>query len=201
MRAVWAALTNWHCWTNGSSTSAVELSPCAAPALEALFVGARQFGSAVRATAGGSPLSRGHGWRELADRHLTADQQAWPDLVERYDGNGLALKIVGETIQQFYKGEIAAFLEDGADRSNTRFDGRYSPPVRRPGGTPLASPVGRSRAAGRCARADEHSRADSGDGVTPRASTHHDRRNQRLEATLTLQSMVLEYMTDRLGTL
>ena len=50
----------------------------------------------------------------LADKQLNGDTQAWVSLVDRYGGNGLALKIVGETIRQVYDGDIAAFLTDAS---------------------------------------------------------------------------------------
>jgi WD40 repeat protein len=46
----------------------------------------------------------------LTDKHLTGDTQAWLSLVQRYDGNGLALKIVGDAIRQLFDGDISAFL-------------------------------------------------------------------------------------------
>ena len=48
----------------------------------------------------------------LADKQLNGDTQAWVSLVDRYGGNGLALKIVGETIRQVFDGDVAAFLTD-----------------------------------------------------------------------------------------
>src|SRR6266536_5422432 len=51
----------------------------------------------------------------LGDKRLTGDAAAWVDLVARYDGNGLALRLVGESIREVFGGEIGAFLtEDGA---------------------------------------------------------------------------------------
>jgi hypothetical protein len=48
----------------------------------------------------------------VADKRLFGDMQAWLRLVERYGGNGLALRIVGDTVRQIYDGDIAAFLQD-----------------------------------------------------------------------------------------
>jgi hypothetical protein len=45
---------------------------------------------------------------------LIGDTQAWVSLVDRYGGNGLALKIVGETIIQVYAGDVGAFLADAS---------------------------------------------------------------------------------------
>jgi transcriptional regulator with XRE-family HTH domain len=49
----------------------------------------------------------------LHDKHLTGDLRAWASLVSQYRGNGLALKIVGETIRQVFGGDIASFLNEG----------------------------------------------------------------------------------------
>jgi hypothetical protein len=46
----------------------------------------------------------------LAHRHLVGDDAAWRALVERYAGNPLALRVVGETIGVVFGGDIAAFL-------------------------------------------------------------------------------------------
>jgi len=59
--------------------------------------------------------------RLLGDKQLTGDAAAWGALVARYGGNGLALKVVGETIHQVFGGDIAAFLEQAA--SGTVFGG------------------------------------------------------------------------------
>src|SRR5262249_2590848 len=51
----------------------------------------------------------------LQDAGLAADQLRWRMLVERYGGNALALKIVAETIDEVFGGDVAAFLtETGA---------------------------------------------------------------------------------------
>jgi hypothetical protein len=39
-------------------------------------------------------------------------EAAWANLVARYGGNGLALKLVGDTIRQVFAGDVAAFLEE-----------------------------------------------------------------------------------------
>jgi hypothetical protein len=59
----------------------------------------------------------------LADKLLHGDPQAWVSLVDRYGGNGLALKIVAETIRQVYDGDVAAFLADAAATYSTVFGG------------------------------------------------------------------------------
>jgi WD40 repeat protein/transcriptional regulator with XRE-family HTH domain len=49
----------------------------------------------------------------LSDKRLRGDEAGWANLVARYGGNGLALKVVGESIRQVFGGEIDAFLEQG----------------------------------------------------------------------------------------
>jgi len=49
----------------------------------------------------------------LRDKHLMGDSLAWAALVDQYRGNGLALKVVGETIRQVFGGDIADFLQHG----------------------------------------------------------------------------------------
>jgi WD40 repeat protein/transcriptional regulator with XRE-family HTH domain len=59
----------------------------------------------------------------LADKQLIGSTQAWLSLVDRYSGNGLALKMVGETIRQVYDTDIAAFLRDAVAGYGTVFGG------------------------------------------------------------------------------
>jgi WD40 repeat protein/transcriptional regulator with XRE-family HTH domain len=47
----------------------------------------------------------------LGEKRLGGDEAAWRALVARYGGNGLALKVVGETIRELFGGDIAAYLE------------------------------------------------------------------------------------------
>jgi WD40 repeat protein len=48
----------------------------------------------------------------LHDKHLKGGDAAWQALVGRYGGNGLALKVVGETIRELFDGAIDAYLEN-----------------------------------------------------------------------------------------
>ncbi len=52
----------------------------------------------------------------LADRQITGTQDDWRNLVARFSGNSLALKVVGESIRELFGGAIAPFmqLEDAA---------------------------------------------------------------------------------------
>jgi WD40 repeat protein/transcriptional regulator with XRE-family HTH domain len=72
-------------------------------------------GGAVRALELGG-LGVPEGQLLLAHKQLSGDEEAWADLIAHYGGNGLALKVVGETIRQVFGGDIGAFLaESGAD--------------------------------------------------------------------------------------
>jgi len=51
----------------------------------------------------------------LGDKHLEGDETAWQALMVRHAGNGLALKVVGEAIREFFGGSIAAYLESVTD--------------------------------------------------------------------------------------
>jgi WD40 repeat protein/transcriptional regulator with XRE-family HTH domain len=46
----------------------------------------------------------------LSDKELSGDDVAWDGLVDRYAGNGLALRIAGESIRHVFGGDIADFL-------------------------------------------------------------------------------------------
>jgi WD40 repeat protein/transcriptional regulator with XRE-family HTH domain len=47
----------------------------------------------------------------LRDKRLDGDDAAWRALVDHYSGNPLALRIVGETIQQVFGGDVERFVE------------------------------------------------------------------------------------------
>jgi WD40 repeat protein/transcriptional regulator with XRE-family HTH domain len=47
----------------------------------------------------------------LAEKHLVGTRQDWTRLTERFAGNGLALKIVGESIHEVFGDSIRAFLD------------------------------------------------------------------------------------------
>ena len=57
-------------------------------------------------------LSAADARKLLSDKQLQGDELAWERLVFQYGGNGLALKVVGETIQQVFGGAIATFLNE-----------------------------------------------------------------------------------------
>ncbi len=48
----------------------------------------------------------------LANKRLSGTEEQWQQLNARFGGNGLALKIVGETIRELFGGELADFLNE-----------------------------------------------------------------------------------------
>jgi WD40 repeat protein len=57
----------------------------------------------------------------LADKQLSGNTEEWTNLIARFGGNGLALKLVGESIRRVFGGDIGAFLD--AVGSSTVFGG------------------------------------------------------------------------------
>ena len=142
----------------------------------------------------------------LADKQLKADTHGWASLVSSYGGNGLALKIVGETIRQVCDGDVAEFLED-ATTIGTVFGG-----IRRLLDTQVArrSPMEHDLMTRLAVEREPISLAELSLDVTPGISrstiveaVETLRRRSLVErgeraGTFTLQSMVLEYVTDQL---
>ncbi|WP_375472719.1 NB-ARC domain-containing protein, partial [uncultured Nostoc sp.] len=58
-------------------------------------------------------LGETEGQEILQDKGLFGSQQEWVKLVEKYSGNPLALKLVSEPIRELFDGDIAAFLAEG----------------------------------------------------------------------------------------
>ncbi len=141
----------------------------------------------------------------LADKQLIGDAQAWQRMVDRYGGNGLALKMVGETIRQVYDGDVAAFLGDavygtvfGGIRRllDVQFD-RLSP-VEHNLLTRLAverEPISVADLSRSVAHTSDRSAViDAIETLRRRSLVERGER----AATFTLQSLVLEYVTDQL---
>ena len=59
-----------------------------------------------------SGISPEAGQRILRDKRLVGSNAHWQTLVERYSGNPLALKVVSESIQEVFQGNIARFLQE-----------------------------------------------------------------------------------------
>src|SRR5207302_2784150 len=143
----------------------------------------------------------------LADKQLSGNDEDWAELIARFGGNGLALKVVGESIRQVLDGDIAAFLQQAG--SSSIFGG-----IRRL----LAEQIERSSALEQkllrvlAVAREPVSLAQLIGDVGPRvsrgavlAAVEALRRRSLLEragtagaAAFTLQSVVLEYVTDRL---
>ncbi|NTV65235.1 MAG: hypothetical protein HGA65_17130, partial [Oscillochloris sp.] len=75
--------------------------------------GYERFDSSVARTFALAGVSRSEGQVILHDKALAGSEAAWGDLVDRYSGNPLALKLTSEFIREAYGGEIADFLREG----------------------------------------------------------------------------------------
>jgi WD40 repeat protein/transcriptional regulator with XRE-family HTH domain len=143
----------------------------------------------------------------LLDKGLHGDAVTWRELVERYGGNALALKMAGQTIGEVFGGDIAAFLAYATATFGAVFGG-----IRRLLDQQFArlSPMGQTllywlaisravvsldelvaRLAPGAKRADV---LESLEGLRRRSLIE---RGQQA-GTFTLQPVVLEYVTDRL---
>ncbi len=143
----------------------------------------------------------------LADKQLSGNAADWANLIGRFGGNGLALKLVGESIRQVFGGDIGAFLHESG--SGTVFGG-----IRRL----LAEQIERGSALEQNALrvlavarepvtiaeliAELGPRAGRGAVVEAvealRRRSLVERSQTTTAAAFTLQSVVLEYVTDRL---
>src|SRR5229473_5120338 len=143
----------------------------------------------------------------LADKQLSGTDDDWANLIARFGGNGLALKVVGESISQVFGGDIRVFLEQSG--SGTVFGG-----IRRL----LADQLERSSALEQevlrvlAVEREPVTVAELIAALGPRLgrgtvleAVEALRRRSLVEraetagrAAFTLQSVVLEYVTDRL---
>jgi transcriptional regulator with XRE-family HTH domain len=143
----------------------------------------------------------------LADKQLSGTDEEWANLIGRFGGNGLALKVVGESISQVFGGNIGMFLDQSG--SGTVFGG-----IRRL----LAEQIERSSALEQkllrvlAVEREPVSLAELITDLGPRVrqatvleAIEALRRCSLVEragtaggAAFTLQSVVLEYVTDRL---
>jgi WD40 repeat protein/transcriptional regulator with XRE-family HTH domain len=143
----------------------------------------------------------------LADKQLIGDTRAWLSLVDRYGGNGLALRIVGETIRQVYESDLRVFLGEAIATDSTVFGG-----IRRllDAQVERLSPLELDVVMHMAVEREPINMAELLAAMAPSVggSTVIDaietlRRRSLVEraeggATFTLQSMVLEYMTNHL---
>jgi len=144
----------------------------------------------------------------LADKRLRGDVLAWGSLVGRYDGNGLALKMVGETIRQVYSGDVNAFLQDADATFGTVFGGiRRLLDAQAERLSPMEHDVLKRLAVEREPISLAELSREMAPGLGRRSAVIEAietlRQRSLVErgergATFMLQSMVLEYMTDRL---
>ena len=146
----------------------------------------------------------------LAGKGLSGNPREWSTLVERLGGNGLALKVIGELIRELFGGELEAFLDESG--SGTLFGGirrLLAEQIER--SSPLEQSVLRVLAVEREPLSISQLIGDVGSrvgrGTVLEAIEALLRRSlvERAEATdtrghaaFTLQSVVLEYLTDRL---
>ena len=143
----------------------------------------------------------------LGDKHLHGDEAAWQALAMRYAGNGLALKVVGEAIREFFGGSIPTYLESVSESeaarlgivrqvldtqirrlSNVEQDALLWLTVEREPltFTELLDDLG--------ARVGRGATLEAVEGLRRRSMLERGERG----ATFTLQSVVLEYMTEQL---
>jgi hypothetical protein len=143
----------------------------------------------------------------LADKRISGDTQDWQRLVDLYGGNGLALKIVGETIRQVYAGDIGTFLVNAVGTYGAVFGGiRHLLDIQVARLSSDERDILRQLAVER----EPVSLAGIWQLMAPNTARsmvvvalENLRRRSLLDrgergATFTLQSLVLEYMTDRL---
>jgi len=143
----------------------------------------------------------------LGGKHLSGNDEDWGNLIARFGGNGLALKMVGESIREVFGGDIGAFLNESG--AGTAFGG-----IRRL----LAEQLDRSSALEQnvlrvlaverepvtIAELIADLGPQAGRGAVLDALEALRRRSlvERAETTgaapFTLQSVVLEFVTDRL---
>jgi WD40 repeat protein len=144
----------------------------------------------------------------LADKRLAGTNEDWTALITRFGGNGLALKIVGESIREVFAGDIAASLEGAS--SITVFSG-----IRRLLAEQIerSSPLERTMLGVLAVEREPVSLSEFmvelGPGIGRAAvveAVEALRRRSLVERTeadnaagFTLQSVVLEYVTDRLA--
>ncbi len=59
-------------------------------------------------------VRQNEGQRILQEKGLVGTDEQWGNLIDLYSGNPLALKLVSESIQEVFGGDIAQFLQEGA---------------------------------------------------------------------------------------
>ena len=165
----------------------------------------RRRGAHARAGRPGRRRGAGAAGRQAAGRR----RAGWAELVARYGGNGLALKVVGETIRAgVRRRDRSRSWRSRRDRHRLRW---HSAPAGRAGRAQLAARAARCCACWRWSASRSASPRCSRDlapARRPRRSRWRRSRRcggarwwsaaRRRSAAFTLQSVVLEYVTDRL---
>jgi hypothetical protein len=143
----------------------------------------------------------------LAGKQLSGDTDEWARLVDRFGGNGLALKVVGETIREVFGGELGPFLNEAG--SDTVFGGirrLLAEQLERSSTAELQvlrvlaverEPVGIAQLiADLGPRVGRGAVLEAAEALLRRSLVERD--ETAGPAAFTLQSVVLEYVTDRL---
>jgi WD40 repeat protein/transcriptional regulator with XRE-family HTH domain len=166
------------------------------------------FSSGVARTFELGGLDTADGQRLLSNQSLSGDTRAWANLIARYAGNGLALKVVGDTITHVFGGDIGAFLEEsvgifGGIKQLLDDQIKRSSPLEQHVLKVLA--VEREPVSIGKLLAELGPRVRRLAGVEAVEAVEALRRRSLVEqaaapgaAAITLQSVVLEYVTDRL---
>lgn len=140
----------------------------------------------------------------LSEKRLNGDTAAWTRLVSLYGGNGLALKVVGHSIHQLFGGEIDQFLDHASNAVFGEIKHLLASQIARL--SALEWKIMRWLAVKREPATFAEIATDLGPGIGRGAlleALEALRRRSMIERTewasaFTLQSAVLEYVTDRL---
>jgi WD40 repeat protein len=150
-------------------------------------------------------LNVGEAQALLADKQLLADEPTWAMLTARFGGNSLALRIAGENIRQIFGGDVSAFFDQAG--SSTVFGGirrlideqvERSSPLEQDVLTRLA--IEREPIAVADVLADLSAHVGTGPALDAIEALRRRSLVERVDggAAFTLQSVVLEYGTERL---
>jgi WD40 repeat protein len=144
----------------------------------------------------------------LSDKGLDGDEAAWQMLVARCGGNGLALKMVGETIRELFGGSIADYLEYAAPTPIGGVQELLETHIQRLSGLELdllrwlavgREPIGVAKLAVELGPlVGRGTILGAVEGLRRRSLLERNEGRSTYRATFTLQSVVLEYVTERL---
>jgi WD40 repeat protein/DNA-binding XRE family transcriptional regulator len=142
----------------------------------------------------------------LANKQLEGSSKQWDELTDRLGGNSLALKLIGERIRELFSGEIGLYLEEGESSIFGGIRQVLSDQVRRSSETEqnvlrvLAVRRQPARLADLLVALTQRlSRGEVLEAVEALRRRSLVARTEAVTGTaFTLQSVVLEYVTDRL---